>query len=117
MDTIGNIIREIAPYTTLYAFAATMVMMVTIMHMKNNRAKYIHWKSAKINLLGVYKTEWERNDDVLLNELWEENRLLEAKLKLVNKDLTNLSAVTIFILGIISLREKFKKQPENKSNK
>lgn len=90
------------------------ILIFWIWRRKHKKSRYNNWKEERINL-GFYVLVFARNEDPFLEELFTENELLEAKIKLLRKE----KSKTEFALVIISVSLLFQFLPRvlERSNK
>jgi hypothetical protein len=116
MEIIEDVINKYALEIALYALCTTFIITILVAKKVTKKNKYIAWKRDTINLY-VFKREYERNDDELLIELFNENRRLDAELKMSKKQYTNLSILVVIVVFFIVLKDEiykiFKKKVAN----
>ena len=116
---ITEILKEHIFWISWYALSVTFIAIISISIKKSRKKRFIYWKKTKINLLGVSR-EWEQSEDELLNELFSENERLELELKLLKKEVTNISIrvfAVVFILFFDQIFRKIIKPIEQNSSK
>ena len=93
-----------------FVLSTIAVMVIMVIDKKKRRDKYMVWKKQTLNLV-IYSKEWERTDDAVLQQLFDENQRLENENKLLKKEKSKLSFVlllsTIFSIFILWLTLRF----------
>ena len=105
MGVIENILEQYSLSMAGYAVLITIVLLIIIFRSKSKRNKYLDWKKDSLNLY-LFKREWERNDDKLLQELFDENQTLEKRVKELDKDVTKLSFVALLMILLLKIGVK-----------
>ncbi len=83
----------------LALLSVVAVVIITIEKTKS-KTRYRYWKKDVINL-GIFSREWERTDDDVLRQLFDENARLEAENKLLKKQYSRLSLAVVAGLVIL----------------
>lgn len=83
----------------LYSLAMTVVAIVAVVNRRKKFAKYRIWKKDTISILG-FKREWESTEDIVLQQLWDENQRLDARVQVLSKKYNSLS-IRAFVLGVL----------------
>lgn len=107
MERIIEIGISIIAWIMLYALFTTLAIIIIITRKNKRKRKYIDWKRDVLTI-PLFKREWERNDDDLLNELFSENERLTKENKILKQDLTNRSIVNLILLIFIVFITKLK---------
>jgi uncharacterized membrane protein YbaN (DUF454 family) len=107
MITIENIISPCIIPITLYAISTTIAIIIISIRSTKRKNRYADWKKDTLNL-GVFVREWERNDDMFIEELFSENKKLSLENKALSKNLT-LVSMAVLIWFIFSNFEKLLK--------
>ena len=105
---IGELAKATSNLATLYPIKITSIAMTSILFniiiviaRLKSRRRYIDWKDRTINFLGVWKESWERNNDEVLNQLFDDNIRLEKENKLLKKQYNNQSMWLIIGLFVL----------------
>jgi hypothetical protein len=106
IEIIGNkmqiVSNELAFEIAVYAFFMTFAMIIIIVKSIKRKKRFIKWKEDEINILGLFKRKYERNEDEFLQQLWEQNQLLENENKMLKKsikDLPNMSGIALIMFS------------------
>lgn len=105
MEIIRSLLNQYSLSIAFYAILITVAMVIIIFRGKSKRNKYLDWKKDTLNLY-LFKREWERNDDKLLQELFDENRILERRVKELDKDVTKFSLLAILMILLLKIGVK-----------
>ena len=112
MSYFSELVEGYAMSILVYAVIITIIIILRIWNLKKKKKSYLTWKKDKVNLY-FFSREWERNEDVILNQLFEENIRLENELKVLKKDHTRITlAFLILVVGQV-LADKFKRKEKN----
>lgn len=117
---IGELITIIADTSIFllvgYCILTTLAIIIIILNRRDKLYRYMQWKTSTIDFI-VYKKTYERNDDWLYNELFEENNLLLQKQKELNlviekfkKSNSSLSFRLVFSILLIIIILRFKRK-------
>jgi hypothetical protein len=88
-----------------YALCATLTIIVMIHSRLKSRKKYATWKTDRLNLVTFERT-WERSDDELLQQLFDENQRLASENKLLKQEKSKLET-RVFIILLVFLIENY----------
>ena len=102
MELIKSIVSQHSISIAFYAILITIVLLIIIFRGKSKRNKYLDWKKDTLNLY-LFKREWERNDDKLLQDLFDENQVLEKRVKELDKDVTKFSFLAILMILLLKI--------------
>ena len=94
-----------------YAAVTTMIIIIMVIVKISSRRKAAHWKRTVLNVkLGFIggSQEWERNDNVILRELLEENERLGIELSLLRRENRKLSIAAVMIFMVLKFSEILK---------
>lgn len=106
IESIDQIMNSINAWVAVYALLVTLAVLIMISTNNKRKKRYIDWKNQAFNIW-VYKIEWERNDDKLLNELFTENERLFKENKVLKQDVTKASILSLILLVFIALFARF----------
>lgn len=84
-----------------YALCATLTIIVMTHSRLKSRKKYATWKTDRLNLF-IFERTWERSDDELVQQLFDENQRLASENKLLKQEKSNLET-RVFIVLLIFL--------------
>jgi hypothetical protein len=84
-----------------YALCATLTIMVMVHSRLKSRKKYATWKTDRLNLI-IFERTWERSDDELLQQLFDENQRLASENKLLKQEKSKLET-RVFIVLLVFL--------------
>ncbi len=108
----NTLISENILFIIVYSILATLTIIIMIINNVNKRNKYRRLKSQTVNI-GIYSAKWEFTEDDFLKQLCEDNERLENRVKVLSKEITNLSFVAFMVAMVFLLpyyvKEKFKK--------
>lgn len=107
MEFIRKIISENPLLIFGYLICITIFLLFQISDKYKKKSKYKVWKRESINL-GFYKREYERNDDLFIQQLWDENSKLAEENKLLKIEKSKLALGGILMLFILILKERNK---------
>lgn len=85
LDTTRTLMLNNIDVVIVYNFSVTAIIITMLFIRRNKKTKYRVWKRDNINLIGLFKREWESTPDSVLQELWDENQLLEKEVALFKK--------------------------------
>lgn len=105
MELIKTVINLYSFSIAVYAMLITIVLLILVFRYKSRKIRYLDWKKDTLNLY-LFKREWERNDDKLLQELFDENLSLERRVKELDKDVTKLSFFGLLMVLLIKIGVK-----------
>lgn len=105
MELIKSVINQYSFSIAVYAMLITIVLLILVFRYKSRKIRYLDWKKDTLNLY-LFKREWERNDDKLLQELFDENLFLERRVKELDKDVTKLSFFGLLMVLLIKIGRK-----------
>ena len=80
-----------------YALSTTVAIIIMLTDRKNKKTKYVYWKKQTFNL-GFFSREYERTEDALLKQLFDENKRLEEENTTLKKESSKLSFVLLVSL-------------------
>jgi len=112
MECIKTFIVE-NPFQILFYFVCITVFFIfQLIDKQKKRTQYKIWKRESINI-GFYKREYERSEDIFIQQLWDENIRLNNENKFLKKENSKISIVAVLLLlGFfidLKLRKIFKK--------
>jgi hypothetical protein len=64
---------------------------------QKSRKKYATWKTDRLNLF-IFERTWERSDDVLVQQLFDENQRLASENKLLKQEKSKLETHVFIVL-------------------
>jgi hypothetical protein len=103
METIevSSLIQANAWIILWYAVCATLAIIVMTHSRLKSRKKYATWKTDRLNLF-IFERTWERSDDELVQQLFDENQRLASENKLLKQEKSNLET-RVFIVLLVFL--------------
>jgi hypothetical protein len=113
MNYFSELVEGFAMSILVYAVIITIIVILRIWNLRKKKNSYLTWKKDKVNLY-FFSREWERNEDVVLQQLFDENIRLENELKVLKKDHTKISLAFLILLALQVLSDKLKRK-EKKS--
>ena len=115
MNFVETLIIEHPFQFLLYSIGMTAFLIFQLIDRRKKRTQYKVWKRESINL-GFYKRDYERSDDVFIQQLWDENIRLSDENKFLRKENSKISIVAVFLLVTflieIKLRNLLNKKPD-----
>jgi hypothetical protein len=114
MSYLNKIIEGHSMTIFVYAVIITLIITIIIWNLRKKKKSYLTWKKDKVNLY-FFSREWERNEDIVLNELFNENIRLENELKVRKKDHTKITLAFLVVVAGQVLADKLKRKEKKTS--
>ncbi|MDD4968553.1 MAG: hypothetical protein PHT07_03895 [Paludibacter sp.] len=105
MELIEKILGQYSLSITGYAVLITFGLIIIVSRDKSKKNKYLDWKKDTL-ILPLFKREWERNDDKVLQELYDENQALHKRVKELDKDVNKLSLFALLMIFLMKIGAK-----------
>ena len=126
MGEIINVIKIAMIANTFTIICVMSCIIVTMAIIINDSVKrknrYVIWKKQTLNF-GIYSREWERTDDVVLQQLFDENQRLETENKSLKKQKSKLSFLlliglfgSLFTMWLLTFKSKKTKEKDVKKD-
>ncbi len=112
MQAIKTLISEYVLEITAFAILTTCAIIIIAITNTKRKRRYMLWKKYVLNL-GVFKGEWERNDDKFTEELFSENEKLLEENKALKSDVTKF-VIIVFIIYLAHNLDKMLKYLKNR---